>query len=44
MTRGPRGVVPEQLRDKLERAARQCPVHATLGDRVEAPITFLWGE
>lgn len=35
--------VPEEHRPLLERAAHGCPVHATLGDRVDAPITFTWG-
>lgn len=33
----------EKARTALERAAHGCPVHATLGDRVEMPVTFRWG-
>ena len=29
-------------RERLERAALTCPVHATLGDRVEMPVRFHW--
>jgi putative redox protein len=29
-------------RERLERAALTCPVHATLGDRVEMPVSFVW--
>jgi putative redox protein len=39
--------VPQTLDDAarkaLERAALTCPVHRTLGDRVEMPVTFHWG-
>ena len=31
-----------QARAALEKAAMGCPVHATLGDRVEMPVTFVW--
>ena len=32
----------EKARRALERAAMGCPVHATLGDRVEMPVSFVW--
>lgn len=31
-----------KARAALEKAAHGCPVHATLGDRVEMPVTFVW--
>lgn len=31
-----------KARTALERAAMGCPVHATLGDQVEMPVTFDW--
>jgi putative redox protein len=34
--------VPADARPKLERAAHTCPVHETLRDRVDVPITFDW--
>jgi len=33
----------EGARAALEKAALGCPVHATLGTRVEMPIEFVWG-
>ncbi len=33
-----------KVRKALERAAMSCPVHKTLGDRVEMPIRFEWAE
>lgn len=39
----PRGV-PADLRERLERAARSCPVHASLGPEVEMPIGIEWPE
>ncbi|MEZ5989999.1 MAG: OsmC family protein [Planctomycetota bacterium] len=36
--------VEERDRKKLERAALTCPVHRTLGDNVEIPVRFGWGE
>ena len=33
----------ERARTALEKAALGCPVHATLGTRVEMPIEFIWG-
>jgi putative redox protein len=33
----------EEGRKLLESAAAHCPVHASLGERVEAPISFRWG-
>jgi len=39
--------VPQALDEKaqraLEKAAHSCPVHVTLGDRVELPMRFEWG-
>ena len=32
-----------EARATLERAARTCPVCATLGDRVATPLRFEWG-
>jgi len=34
--------IPAQERTILERAAHTCPVHQSLGECVEAPITFLY--
>ncbi len=34
----------EQTRDRLERAARHCPVDESLHPDVDAPITFHWPE
>lgn len=33
----------EKARVALERAAHTCPVHTTLGERVDLPVTFHWG-
>ena len=33
----------ESEREKLERAARACPVHKSLHPDVETPIEFSWG-
>lgn len=38
------GEFEEKARRALERAAMGCPVHATLGDRVEMPVSFVWDE
>lgn len=32
----------EKHRKILEHAARSCPTHVTLGDRVEKPVEFIW--
>jgi uncharacterized OsmC-like protein len=32
----------ERARKVLERAALGCPVHTTLGGRVELPVRFEW--
>ena len=34
----------DRARTTLERAALGCPVHRTLGDNVEIPVHFHWGE
>jgi putative redox protein len=34
----------EEMRDRLERAARHCPVDESLHPDVDAPITFHWPE
>ena len=34
--------IDEKTRKILERAAHHCPVHASLGERTEAPITFVY--
>ena len=39
----PAGLTPVQ-RTKLENAARGCPVHASLGADVHAPLTFVYPE
>lgn len=36
------GLEDSAHRERLERAALTCPVHATLGDRVEMPVSFVW--
>jgi putative redox protein len=33
----------EQDQQRLENAARTCPVHKSLHSDVDAPITFTWG-
>ena len=33
----------EKERTILERTAFTCPVHKSLGDKVEIPVTFSWG-
>ena len=38
------GGLDERARKTLERAALTCPVHKTLGGRVDVPVTFHWGE
>ena len=38
----PKPVSPEN-RQKLERAAHSCPVHASLHPDVQTPIEFTWG-
>lgn len=37
------GSVDEAEREKLERAARVCPVHKSLHPDIEVPIHFTWG-
>ena len=37
------GDFDDKARKALERAAMTCPVHTTLGDKVELPVTFQWG-
>lgn len=32
----------DEARRKLETAAKHCPVHESLGERLEAPITFVY--
>jgi putative redox protein len=39
----PAGLSPDQ-RQKLERAAHTCPVHRTLSEEVEKPVTFVYPE
>ena len=34
--------VPDELRDRLEAAARKCPVHASLHPDIDAPIEFTY--
>ena len=36
------GTFDERARTALERAAHTCPIHVTLGDRVELPVTIEW--
>lgn len=36
------GEFDDKARRALEKAALGCPVHATLGDRVEMPVEFVW--
>ncbi|MFT7678220.1 MAG: putative redox protein [Planctomycetota bacterium] len=36
-------VLDAGARKALEKAAHGCPVHATLGDRVNMPVEFVWG-
>lgn len=36
------GKLDEKQRKLLMAAAEGCPVHRTLGDRVEMPITWVW--
>lgn len=38
------GEFDAQARNALERAANGCPVHATLGGKVEMPVEFVWDE
>jgi len=38
----PRNQNPE-TREKLERAARTCPVQRSLHPEVESPVEFIWG-
>ena len=35
---------PDAVKKALERAAHNCPVHASLGERTEKPILFRWGK
>ena len=37
------GGLDERARETLERTARTCPVHKSLGAKVEIPIAFEWG-
>ncbi|MBL8964056.1 MAG: OsmC family protein [Phycisphaeraceae bacterium] len=32
--------VPDEMRERIERAGRSCPVHASLHPEVDAPIEF----
>lgn len=34
--------VDEQIRERLERAARHCPVHESIHPDIDASITFHW--
>jgi len=34
--------IPAEMRERLERVAHTCPVHASLHTEVEAPITFTY--
>jgi putative redox protein len=36
------GGVPEELRERLENAARTCPVAQSLSPDVDAPMSFVW--
>ncbi len=36
------GDFDRKARTALERAAMGCPVHATLGENVEMPVSFIW--
>lgn len=36
------GTFDDKARAALEKAALNCPVHATLGATVEMPVTFQW--
>ncbi|MDG1491223.1 MAG: OsmC family protein [Planctomycetota bacterium] len=38
------GAFDGQARAALEKAALGCPVHATLGGKVEMPVRFVWDE
>lgn len=38
------GAVSAENRDKLERAARACPVHKSLHPDVQMPLEFTWAE
>lgn len=33
---------PEDIRKQIEAAARGCPVHRSLGDGVDSPVTIHW--
>ena len=35
--------LPEEHKQRLERAAHTCPVHKSLHPDVDAPIVFTWG-
>ncbi len=35
--------LPEEHKQRLERAAHTCPVHKSLHPDLDAPITFTWG-
>jgi len=39
----PAAKVPEEMRERLEKAGHSCPVHASLHPEVEAPIEYRWG-
>jgi putative redox protein len=34
--------IPEEFRERLERAAHTCPVHKSLDAEVEKPIRFVY--
>ena len=36
--------VPDRLRGILEKAARACPVHRSLAEGIEAPVTITWAQ
>lgn len=40
----PAGLVPEQIRSRLETAAGKCPVHQSLHHDIDAPIVFIYEE
>ncbi|MEM9826978.1 MAG: OsmC family protein [Planctomycetota bacterium] len=38
----PAAAVPETYRERLEEAARKCPVHKSLHPEIDAPIEFVY--